>query len=346
MKKTKLICIFGIMLFLFGCSAQPLSTESNQSSSRYINSMDTVMKITAYGRNREEALADAEAEIIRLDELLSTENASSEIALINTGKTVEMSKDTQELIKRAASLYQDTNGLFDISIYPLTHLWGFPTKNYHVPSTEELQKVLSVVDFSKIQITDTSKRITLASGQAIDLGGIAKGYTSQKIMDIFQQHGITSGLVSLGGNIQCLGHKPDGSEWKIGIRDPLGNEGDLCAVVHVADLAVITSGGYERFFEDEETGIVYRHILDPITGYPAENGLSSVTIVTPDGTLGDGLSTALYIMGLEEAVRFWREHSQEFDAILIDNAGKLYITEGIHNAVETSNPHEYIALNG
>ena len=152
-------------------------------------------------------------------------------------------------------------------------------------------------------------------------------------MELFREYGVTSSIVSLGGNIQCLGTKPDGSAWRIGVKDPFNPDAGLSAIVQIVDKAVITSGGYERFFVDEETGVTYRHIVDPATGYPAESGLSSVSIVTANGMLGDGLSTALYILGLERATEFWRAHSAEFDALFIDNEGEIYITAGLEGAV-------------
>ena len=175
-------------------------------------------------------------------------------------------------------------------------------------------------------------RVALGTGQQIDLGGIGKGYASQRACEILKQAGIESALLSLGGNIQCIGTKPDGSPWNIGIRDPFGDESALYAAVKVEDQAVITSGGYERFFEDPETGKIYRHILDPRTGYPAQSGLRSVSII----------SNALYIMGLEQATEYWRSHADSFEAILISGDGTLYATSGLTGRI--SSEHEIVFL--
>jgi thiamine biosynthesis lipoprotein len=163
-------------------------------------------------------------------------------------------------------------------------------------------------------------------GMEIDFGGIAKGYTSSEIMDIFKECGIESGLVSLGGNVQTLGYKTDGSQWRVAVQNPDETE-DYLGVLETHDKAVITSGGYERYFEED--GKTYHHIIDTETGFPAQNGLTSVTIVSSDGMLADGLSTSLFVMGLEKASEFWKEHSDEFDAILLTEDGELYVTEGI-----------------
>ena len=166
----------------------------------------------------------------------------------------------------------------------------------------------------------------------IDFGGIAKGYTSSRIMQIYKKCGVTSGLVSLGGNVQLLGAKPDGSAWKVAVESP-DEDGNYLGILQAKDKAVITSGGYERYFE--KNGKKYHHIIDPATGYPAENGLVSVTIVSSDGTLADGLSTSLFIMGEEKAAEFWKAHSNEFEAIFATDDGTIYVTEGLKDSFTT-----------
>ena len=159
--------------------------------------------------------------------------------------------------------------------------------------------------------------------------------------DILKTAGIQRAMVSLGGNVQCLGTKPDGTPWSIGIRDPWNSQSGIYCAVSITDKAVITSGGYERFFQ--QNGKTYLHILDPRTGYPAESGLSSVSIVSSDGTLGDGLSTALYIMGLETASNYWRAHKEEFDAVLIGDDGTLYATEGLRGSIRSEHEIQFIS---
>ena len=147
-------------------------------------------------------------------------------------------------------------------------------------------------------------------------------------MKIFANNGVTSGIISLGGNVQTLGHKPDGSLWRVGIQDP-DDTSSILATLEVADKAVITSGGYQRFFE--ENGVTYHHIIDPRSGYPADSGLTSVTIVSDDGTLADGLSTSLFIMGHDAAIDYWRTHSEDFDFILVSDDGSVTISAGLED---------------
>lgn len=319
--------------------------EAGEKEVRYLDAMDTYMSLTAYGSHRSDALDAVEAEIRRLEALLSVGRPDSEISTLNrTGEGV-LSADSRVMIERALSLYEETGGCFDITVYPLMELWGFTSGNHRVPTDDQLAKLLPSIGANLLSYQSDTGKLTLAEGQAIDLGGIAKGYTSQRAMELYRAAGVTSGLVSLGGNVQCLGTRPDGSPWRIGIQDPWGVDGELAAVVEIVDKAVITSGGYERYFVDEATGVTYRHILNPRMGYPAESGLASVTIVSPDGALADGLSTALYIMGLDAATAYWRAHSDAFEAIFIGDDGKLYVTEGLAaSVVPISADAEPIAL--
>lgn len=334
MKKT-IVVLAALALLLSGCG----SREANTSAVRYLTTMDTVMTLTAYGPNRETGLDRAKEEILELNVLLSTGLESSEISRLNESGSATLSSEPLALLERALALSDSTGGLFDPTVYPLVKLWGFYDKNYRVPSEAELEEALSRVGAERIQIVGNS--VSLGENQQIDLGGIGKGYASQRACEILKEAGVTSALLSLGGNIQCLGSKPDGTDWNIGIRDPW-QEDALYAAVKVSDKAVITSGGYERYFQDPDTGRVYRHILDPRTGYPAESGLSSVSVITDDGTLGDGLSTALYIMGLEKAADYWRANVETFEAILITDEGVLYATEGLSGQISSSHEIHFL----
>ena len=295
--------------------------------------MDTEMTLTAYGSNRAEALAAARDEVLRLNDLFSVGLPGSDISRANRDGSVVMSEDTETLVRDSLALYEATGGLFDITIYPIMDLWGFTTQEFRVPPAEELAEALKRVGSDRLSFSENEHTLTLGEGQAIDLGAIAKGYTSARIMEIFREHGVTSAMVSLGGNIQCLGTKPDGSAWRIGIQDPVSARGETVAKLHITDLAVITSGSYERYFTDKETGRTYHHIIDPRTGESAESGLTSVTIVCEDGALADGLSTSLFIMGLDEAFRFWQSGVYDFEALFIDENGKIYITPGLSEMI-------------
>ena len=334
MKSVILYVILCLSLVLSGCSAgqaAPSSTPSTatevdptQAQSTELFAMDTVMTLTAYGPNANPALQAAAEEIQRLDKLLSISSESGEILPLNQSGHGELSDETAALLQRALEVSRETGGLFDCTIGPVMDAWGFPTQNYQVPEGGLLQSLLARVDYRQVALSDHT--VTLPKGVEIDLGGIAKGYTSDHIMDGFAQSGITSGIVSLGGNVQTLGRKPDGSLWRVGLQDPR-NPDQTFAVVEVEDQAVITSGGYQRYFQED--GVTYHHIIDPRTGYPADSGIISATIVSADGTLADALSTALFIMGPEEAETFWQAHQDRFDAILMTDSGQILVTAGL-----------------
>ena len=318
----------GVLLFVL-CIAMLTAcqnSDENKKVSKDIFAMDTYMTVTAYGKNAENGVNKAVDEINRLETVLSAEKKESDIYKLNETGSGTLSTDTKDIVSKALEINKTTNGAFDISIYPLMVKWGFTTQKYNVPSKNEISKLLKNVDSSKIIFDEKSGSIKLKENMKIDLGGIAKGYTSSRVMQIFKECGVTSGLVSLGGNVQALGTKTDGTAWQIAIENP-DKSSDYIGVVSVKDKAVITSGGYERYFE--KNGKTYHHILDPETGYPAESGLKSVTIVSDDGTLADALSTSLFVMGKEKALNYWREHKNEFDTVLVEDNGNITITDGL-----------------
>lgn len=322
-------CILTGCAKFFPAEKQEISAQST-SHSREIFAMDTAMRVTAYGDRAKEAVQAAEEEIKRLDALFSVGNASGDIARLNENASAVVSGETCELINRSKELYNSTGGALNIAVYPLMEAWGFTSGEYRVPEQKEIDAMLTCMDVDEISCDENTGEVILPEGMGIDLGAIAKGYTSARLMDVFVSYDIASAIVSLGGNVQALGNKPDGTKWRVAVEDPFSEEGDSYAgILEIKDQAVITSGAYERYFEQE--GKRYHHIIDPATGYPAENGLESVTIVSQDGTLADALSTALFVMGKEKALAYWKEHADDFEAILIENNGDMTITEGLQD---------------
>ena len=338
----KILCLILCAALLTGCqnSGNKVSEtkQKNEKSEtleaqKEIFAMDTYMTVTAYGKNAENGVNKAVDEINRLETVLSAEKQESDIYKLNETGSGTLSTDTKNIVSKALEINKTTNGAFDISIYPLMVKWGFTTQKYNVPSKNEISKLLKDVDSSKIIFDEKSGNIKLKENMKIDLGGIAKGYTSNRVMQIFKECGVKSGLVSLGGNVQALGTKTDGTAWQIAIENP-DKSSDYIGVVSVKDKAVITSGGYERYFE--KNGKTYHHILDPETGYPAESGVKSVTIVSDDGTLADALSTSLFVMGKEKALDYWREHKNEFDTVLVEDNGDITITGGLEKIFKSN----------
>ena len=309
---------------------------------RTIFAMTTVMSLRVYHPDGEAILDRAEEEIRRIEAIFSTGDPASEISKLNTAGEGKLGEDAAKLLERSLSICEMTDGAFDISIYPVMKVWGF-TDLYDdedlvekentpidIPDAEVLAEALSHVDASGIEFDAQTGAVRLPEGSEIDLGGIAKGYAAQRVIELFEEKGVSSAMLDLGGNVQVLGKKPNGRDWKVGIRDPAG-EHTAIGVIACSDRAVVTSGGYERYITGKD-GKTYHHIIDPKTGYPAENGLVSVSIVCDDGALADGLSTALYVLGTERAMECWREHSSLFDAVLVTGDGKMYITEGLQDS--------------
>ena len=339
MKKIFASCLLSFSLLLSGCStnaasqqATPVAANAAEPQSTQLFAMDTVMTLNAYGDDAQTALDAASAEITRLDALLSISSDEGDIKPLNENKTGEVSDDTAALLSRAMEVATSTDGAFDFTIAPIMDAWGFSTQNYRVPSAEELLTLLTKVDYHQVSLSGNT--VTLANDAKLDLGGIAKGFTSDRVMQVFADNGVSSGIISLGGNVQALGCKPDGSPWRVAIQDPTNPEENF-AILEVTDKAVITSGGYQRYFDQD--GVRYHHIIDPQTGYPAHNGLISATIISADGTLADGLSTSLFVMGLDKASAYWQAHRDKFDAVLVTDDGTVYITEGLENVFTLEN---------
>ena len=318
MKRLFVLCL--ALALLAGCSPSPVQTSPT--SERTFFAMDTVMNVRLYAGGGEGLPSAAEARVAELEGLLSVTGEHSEIYALNQTGAGALSPDTAELLGRALDLCARTGGALDISIYPVLRAWGFTTGEYTVPGGETVSALLPLVDYRKIELDGA--HAALPNRMELDLGSVAKGYTGDTVSALLRENGVTSALLDLGGNIQAVGAKPDGSPWRIGVRDPDGN-GNL-GVLEIVGQAVVTSGGYERYFEED--GVRYWHILDPKTGAPARSGLTSVTIVGDSGLTCDGLSTALFVMGLDKALDHWRQY-RDFEAVLVSEDGSVTITAGL-----------------
>lgn len=319
-KKLTALLLAGI---LTGCSAP--AEEMQQPVERSLFAMNTYMTFTAYGEDAQAALQEAEECIQQVEGLWSVTDKDSEIYQANHsgGQPVTVSEETAEIISFALEMAQRTGGALDPTIYPVLTAWGFTTDSKQVPSQQQIAQLLEQVGYDRIQINGSE--LTVPDGMELDLGAVGKGYTADLVTEILRRHGVTSALISLGGNIQAIGSRPDGSDWRLGIRAPW-ESGNL-GVLTVSDAAVVTSGRYENYFDDEQ-GNIYWHILDPSTGYPADSGLQSVTIVGREGKMCDALSTALFVMGAQSAEQYWRENGG-FEMLLVTDSGEILITEGI-----------------
>ena len=320
MKNWLSAALLSAAFLLTGCSGAP----AQEPESATFFAMDTAMDFTVYG---DAALLDeAETLIGSLEEQVSVTDEHSDIYAIDHTGSGSLSGNAAELMAQALELCRRTNGELDLSVYPIVRAWGFTTGSYQVPDEETIQSLLPLVDYTQIQYDAATGVVTLPEGMEIDLGSVAKGYAGQLAAQMLRNSGVESALLNLGDNVQTVGAKPDGSPWQIGIKDPQGE--DAMMVLSVEDQAVVTSGGYERYFEQD--GQTYWHVMDPSTGHPADSGLISVTIVGDEGVVCDGLSTALFVMGLEKAADLWAQ-SCDFEAVFVTASGEVYITEGLRD---------------
>lgn len=325
--RLALVLALGLMLAaLCGCAAQKKTEE--------FFSMDTVMQLTVYGRGAAGAIEAAEDAIYGLDAKLSAQNEASELAALNRGGQCR-DEQTLAILARALEIAAQTDGAYDPSVYPLMKLWGFGTEQAHVPQREEISAALEKTGYEKLPAVSAS--YALPAGMAVDFGGIGKGAAGAQARAVLQACGVRSAVLSLGGNVTLLGSKPDGTDWTIGLQSPSG--AGCFGYVRASDVSVVTSGGYQRYFE--ENGRRYWHILNPETGYPAETGLASVTIVSRDDVLADGLSTALFVMGLDRAAEHWRGRG-DYEAVFLLESGEIFVTQGLAERFESEQSFEVI----
>ena len=322
--KRLLPILLASVLLISGCSAGPQDYETE------FFAMDTVMTVHLYEAKDAQQQAQALISTINsLDADLSVTRDANEVSRLNSGETLTPSPALDDLLSMTLALHDRTGGCLDPTVYPIVKLWGFTTGEYAVPSDAEISDTLTLCGVDHIHRNVGTLR--LDPGSALDFGAVAKGYAAELCAGYLTDAGVC-GILALGGNIQTVGSKPDGSPWRVGITDP-GDPSRSIAVLNLTGSnAVVTSGGYQRYFE--ENGERYSHIMDPATGRSARAGLSSVTIVADSGFLADGLSTALYVMGPDRAEAFWRS-SDDFDCVLITDDGRMLVTEGLADKIET-----------
>ena len=275
------------------------------------------------------ALREVEALCARYELLLSRFNPESRLFALNAaeGKWIDAGDELASVLRAALGYCERTGGLFDITMGSVCRLWDF--KRGVVPDDVAIAEALAHVDWRNVQVEGTRARIT-DPWVTIDLGGIAKGYIADRTIGLLKRRGATSGVINLGGNVVCLGNKPDGSAWNVGLRAPVPSGGSLQAAlfasVPVRGKSVVTSGVYERAFVRD--GRVLHHILDPRTGKPAETDVLSVTVIADKSLDADGYTTALIVMGADQALTF-AEQSPSIEAILLTTNARLLKTTGI-----------------
>ncbi len=292
--------------------------------------LDTLIEIQAFGPNASGAIDKAFNRIADIEKKMTAKAKTSEIIKINerAGEGFyTVSSDTFFVIKKSLCYSEMSKGKFDITVGSLVRLWGIGTDEARVPTTSEISETLPLVDYKQVELSEDKHGVFLKKhGMAIDLGGIAKGFATDEVVKILRQNGVESGIADLGGNIFVLGTKPNGKPWTIGLQNPFDTKGSIFATVGVVDKTLVTSGPYERYFE--KNGKRYHHILDTYSGFPVENGLMGVTIISDSSIDADALSTTIFALGLEEGMKFV-EGLNHIDAVFVTNDYKVYTSPGI-----------------
>lgn len=294
--------------------------------------MGTVISQKVYGENGQVAIDEAIDRIKYLEGLLTFNAREGDIYNINENagkKKVELNPITLKLMTKAQQVAELSDGAFDITIGPLVKSWGIGTENERVPAPEEIHNLLPLINYKDLEV-DNHTAYLKNPGQMVDLGGIAKGYAGDEVIEIYKKNGIKSAFINLGGNVVTLGSKPDGSPWTVGILNPRKEDAaeghQILGSITVRNKAVVTAGDGERYFVKD--GKRYHHIIDPHTGYPAQSDLMSVTLITDSSFNADALDTAVFILGSEKGMDLLQKYGG-IEAIFITTDKKIYVTDGL-----------------
>lgn len=333
---ARIAAILSVVLLTIGIAGCAEAKSSSQETKDYIRStsfkLNTVVTITIYDSQDESLLTQCMELCDKYEKIFSRTVSDSELYQLNHREltpledqpdTYLVSEELADLLSIGLSYTQKSGEAFDIAIAPLTELWDFTSETPSVPRDSDIQTALTKCGIQGVSVD--GQNICLKSGStAFDLGGIAKGYIADRIKDFLISRGIQSATINLGGNVLCIGTKPDGTPFKIGVQKPFADRNETVAAIDITDKSVVSSGIYERFFEKD--GILYHHILNPKTGYPYENDLIAVTIISDKSVDGDALSTTCFALGYEEGMDFI-EAIPDTEAIFITNDYELHYTK-------------------
>lgn len=336
MKKLNIksvIAIFFIAVLLTGCSStQNNTTKNSEFLARTEFLMDTVMTVRIYDNQDEKILDKVFDRLKEIEDRMSSTIETSDVSNINKNagiQPVTVNSDTYYVLGKAMYYAKLSNGVYDPTIGTLADLWeidGEETERDHIPSEEEIEEAKSLVNYNDLELLGNNQVYLKKKGMRITLGSIVKGYAADEVKRILEENNVKSAIVDLGGNLYILGKKLNGSSFRIGIQDPFSPKGNYAGIIEVTDKSVVTSGDYERYFY--YNGKKYHHILDTSTGYPVENELTGVSIITNSSIDGDALSTTIFAMGLDKGMEFVNS-IEDIEAIFITKDKSIYLTSGL-----------------
>lgn len=341
LKLKKLLILLLIAALFIGCSSNssPENSVTQDPISKTEFFMGTVVTITLYDSDDTSILDKAFKTIKEIEELVSINTSNTELDSVNNaaGKNpIQVSNTTFNIIEKGLEYSKLSNGAFDITVGPLVKLWSIGLPEAKLPTQEEIDNTIPLVDYTKLELDSSNRTVFLKeSNMVIDLGSIAKGYAADEVVNILKENGVKSAIIDLGGNIYAYGLKPLGSDWKIGIQDPFSTRGDIIGILPVNNKTIVTSGIYERVYE--ENGVKYHHLLNPDTGYPFDNDIAGVSIITESSIDADALSTTVFSKGLFTGLDFV-ESLDSVDAIFISKDKKVYVSSGLKDTFILNNP--------
>ena len=333
---------------LSGCSALTKSEENTAADSQEPISataikLNTAVTVTIYDSNDKNLLTECMNLCDKYEKIFSRTASDSELYQLNhrelapverTENTYQVSDDLAELVSEGLDYSELSKEAFDIAIEPLTSLWDFTAKDPQVPEDSLIQAALPKCDYHNISVDKDKNEITLKTDDtAIELGAIAKGYIADRLKDYLVSQNVKSAIINLGGNVLCIGEKPDNSAFKIGIQKPFADRSETIAVMDIKDKSVVSSGIYERCFEQDDT--LYHHLLNPETGYPYDNGLIAVTIISDKSVDGDALSTTCFALGLEDGMKL-AESLDDVQAFFVTSDYEIHYTKDFRKKIKVT----------
>ena len=325
---SSLLCL---IILLVGCSHnlkdQKTSSTTKPDSKFFLG---TIINLDIYDKPSDKIYSDAYKRIEDLEKKMSLNISTSELNKINSQAGigyVKVSKDTYDVIEKSLKYSELSNGKFDISIGPLVKTWGIGSDHAKVPTQTEIDSLLPLINYKNILLNSEDHSVMLKEkGMILDLGAIAKGYVADEIAKTIKENGSSSAIINLGGNVLAVGGKDKNTPWKIGIQNPFSQRGEYIGIASVRDKSIVTSGIYERFFK--KNGVIYHHILDTHTGYPSDNNLEGVSIISDYSIDGDALSTSVFTLGVDDGMKLINS-LPGVDAIFITKDKKVYLTDGV-----------------
>lgn len=324
-KYIALVLSLFLLLSAAGCGTEQGAEPEKVSKTTMM--LDTVITITLYDWTDASTIDLAFEEIARLEDILSVEQEGSDLDRLAkaAGKEwVEITPETEEVLRQAKEYTALSEGRFDVTVGPLVDLWDIHDGTGHLPTQEELDAVLPLIRSDDL-LVEEGRAYLVREGMIANLGAIAKGYIADKVKEVLLDQGVAHAVLDLGHNILLIGDKAQGQGFTVAIRDPNSQENSYVDIVSATDKSVVTSGIDQRNFTYE--GKTYHHILDPFTGFPADNGLASVTILSNTSAQGDALSTSCFLLGPEQGMALV-ESLEDVEALFVTTDGQLLPSSG------------------